>query len=383
MRVSGRVFLSAVLVFASIFSAYQAPTASAAQLTNRSLTLQANGTTGGSTPGGVVNHQFQFTIPTTANIGSIRFEYCTTAADAPLDNCVIPPGLVTTAAAAGTQTNVSGFTINNTTAGVPYLTRTAASVTGGTVATLQLVGITNPTIPVSAGSNSFYVRISTHASSDATGPAIDTGSVAASVANQIQLEGVMPESLIFCTGRTIGFIATTTVPDCASATTGVIQFDRLFAPDDTAIATSQMAASTNAQYGYVITVHGSTLTSGGNTIAPMATAGNSTKGTAQFGMNLRANTAAASTPAVGSEIAQASDGVDYKGTAIGDYSIVDQFKFASGNIVADSSYVAAGPPTLGPTSGQVYTASYIVNVPGNQLPGTYTTTLTYICTPTF
>ena len=383
MRVSGRVFLSTMLVLATVINAYQAPSASAATLTSRSLTLQANGTTGGSTPGGVVNHQFQFTIPTAASVGSVKFQYCTTAADAPLENCVTPTGLVTTSATAGVQTNVSGFSIVNTTAGSPYLTRPAASVTAGTVATLQLVGVTNPTAPVTSGSNTFYVRISTHASTDATGPAIDSGTVAASVANQIQLEGFMPESLIFCTGQTIGVIATTTVPDCSTATTGVIQFDRLFSPNDTAIATSQMAASTNAQFGYAITVNGPTLTSGGNTIAAMATAGSSTKGSAQFGMNLKANTAAASTPAVGSEIAQASDGIDYKGTAVGDYAVVDQFKYATGNIVADSSYVTAGPPTLGPTNGQIYTASYIVNVPGNQLPGTYTTTLTYICTPTF
>lgn len=383
MRVSGRVVLSAILVLATFISGYTAPDAHAASLTNRSLTLQANGSVGGSTPGGIVNHQFKFTIPTGGNIGSIKFQYCTTAADAPLQSCVTPTGLVTTAATIGTQTNVAGFDINKATAGAPYLTRTAANVTAGTIATLQLVGVTNPTSPVTPGSNTFYVRISTYASTDASGTAIDSGTVAASVATQIELSGIMPESLIFCTGKTIGVIAATTVPDCTTATPGNIAFDRLFSPNDTAIATSQMAASTNAQYGYSITVNGPTLTSSGNTIAAMTGGGASTRGSAQFGMNLVANTAAASTPAVGSNIAQASDGIDYKGTPTAGYNTVDSFKFTSGETVAESSYVTAGPPALGPTNGQIYTVSYIVNVPGNQLPGTYTTTLTYICTPTF
>ena len=44
---------------------------------------------------------------------------------------------------------------------------------------------------------------------------------------------------------------------------------------------------------------------------------------------------------------------------------------------------APARPDLVPHEAQVYTASYIVNVAGNTYAGTYTTTLTYICTPTF
>jgi hypothetical protein len=100
-------------------------------------------------------------------------------------------------------------------------------------------------------------------------------------------------------------------------------------------------------------------------------------------MNLRANTTATSTVAVGTDLTAASDGVNLKGQALGGYSTVDQFKFVSGDSVANSAYDGASNNTLGPTNSQVYTASYAVNVAGNQLAGTYTTTLTYICTPTF
>ena len=59
MRVRGRLLLlCGIFVFATIANAFQAAPLSAAQITNRSLTLQPEGTTGGSTPGGVVNHLF-------------------------------------------------------------------------------------------------------------------------------------------------------------------------------------------------------------------------------------------------------------------------------------------------------------------------------------
>jgi hypothetical protein len=57
---------------------------------------------------------------------------------------------------------------------------------------------------------------------------------------------------------------------------------------------------------------------------------------------------------------------------------VDKFRFVSGESIADS-----GNAVLGASDSQIYTNSYMVNVPGSQAAGTYTTTLTYICTPTF
>jgi hypothetical protein len=137
-----------------------------------------------------------------------------------------------------------------------------------------------------------------------------------------------------------------------------------------------MAASTNAQFGYSITVQGATLTSGSNTIAPMTAAAVSTKGTGQFGMNLVANT----TPVIGANITTASNGTDLKGRALAGYDTADTFKFTANTATPIADSAQGG---VGPTNGQTYTVSYIVNVPGNQLPGTYATTLTYICTPTF
>ena len=343
---------------------------SADQITLRSLTLQAGVTDGGSKPGGVVNHLFAFTLPSVGNtnVGSVQFLYCTTAAG----SCTTPTGLVTTAATLGTQSGATGFTIVNTTNGAPYISRTAASVTANTAVTYQLMGVTNPTTT----NQTFYVRISSFASIDTTGGATDTGNVAASTASQIVLTGTMPESLVFCTGATVGL--TGGVPDCATATSGAISFNQLFSPTDTATATSQMAASTNAGSGYNVTVNGPTLTSGSNTVSGMGASTTGIRGTSQFGLNLRSNTVATSTPAVGTEVAPVANGTNYRGQAITGYNGVDNFKFTTGDSVANS---ANGGP--GGSDAQIFTLSYIVNVPGSQPAGTYTTTLTYICTPTF
>src|SRR5687768_1473272 len=96
-RTLSLLLLISVLSFSMLAGLFLPKSASAAQITARSLTLQAGATDGGSMPGGVVNHLYNFTVPTTANIGSIKFEYCTLAAGA----CVTPTNLVTTSATMG------------------------------------------------------------------------------------------------------------------------------------------------------------------------------------------------------------------------------------------------------------------------------------------
>jgi hypothetical protein len=366
--------LSVALVVLAVVAQTLTPTlAGAAQITLRSLTLVANGTTGGSLPGGVVHHAYAFTLPGGSNVGSIKFEYCTTPADTGVLTCITPTGLTTTSATLSSQTGATGFTMVNTTNGAPYITRTAASVGATTAVTYQLNSITNPS---AVNGETFFVRISSYLATNATGSAIDSGSVAAATSRSIDLTGTMPESLVFCAGATVS--TTVGVPDCSTITTGAVAFNNLFSPTDTATATSQMAASTNAGSGYVITVNGPTLTSGANTITAMGTNGLGSNGISQFGLNLRANTVLTSTIAIGTEVAAAANGTNYRGQAFTDYNVVDQFKFVTGDTVARSDNGG-----LGGSDAQIFTASYIVNVPGSQPAGTYTTTLTYICTPTF
>lgn len=369
MRLDAKLFrisTSVVLIAATIIPLFLSNDTYAAQITNRTLTLQDGATDGASKPGGVVKHLFSFTIPTSGTIGSIKFQYCMIA----VGTCDMPADLVTTAATLTNETGVTGFTMVNATNGSPYLTRGAASGSGAV--SYQLSNITNP----STTNQSFFVRITTYTATNATGTPVDSGVVTASTATQIELTGIMPESIIFCTGATVG--TTSGLPDCSKASAGVVDFNQLFSPSDTATATSQMSASTNSTNGYVIKVFGTTLTSGSNTIPAMTSSAFGVRGTGQFGMNLVLNSVATSTVAVGADIAPVSNGTDLRANPTVDYGTIDKFKFVSSDTIANSDNGGAGP-----TNSQIYTASYIVNVAGSQVAGTYTTTLTYVCTATF
>ncbi len=384
-RVVGLLSLAGLLSLQFLFSI---PAYAANQITDRSLTLVANGTTGGSMPGGIVTHLFDLKIPTGAGVRSVKFEYCTTAADVGTLTCTAPPNMdASTATLGGPEFGLTGGTMKHVVgseANAYYIQYASASaLAANSEVKFTINNVKNPYGYKSDGTTpepnyTFFVRVTTYASTDATGTAIDGGTVTASTATPIQLDGTMPESLVFCTGGTIG--QTANVPDCATATSGIIHFNQLFSPTDTAIATSQMAASTNAGAGYVITVNGNTLTSGSNTISGMSAAANSLKGNSQFGLNLRANTvaAAATFPLTSAEVAPAPNGTNYRGEPATGYGTPDSFKFATGDVVADSYNGAPGG-----TDAQIFTVSYIANVPGSQPAGNYSTTLTYICTPTY
>jgi len=423
--------------------------AASSQITNRKLTLESTTSTGGSLAGGTVNHMFSFKLNSAASIGTMVFQYCTTAAAvAGGIDCVAPSGVDTSGATLGANTGLTGWTtplspqqgwddandsVHNA---VELNMSTAVSTTAGEAVTVELDNIINPTTP----NQTFFVRIWTFTATSITfnpadgtpldsADAADSGTVAASTARAIQLSGTMPESLVFCTGHYIDISGVTGLPDCTTATSGSVSFNQLFDPNTTSWATSQMAASTNAGSGYAITVSGHTLESGSNQITPLTTANVSIPGTSQFGMNLiddyaptvtqtAANGGAAivTDPTIGNGSADPihyyeSDGVtaDPNGGKI--FPVSDGTNFfanqATGGFkgqgdltnnhpeylfntdITDSSVilntVAASDSsgTAGPSNSQRYTATYIVNVPGNQPAGGYSTTLTYICTPTF
>jgi hypothetical protein len=151
---------------------------------------------------------------------------------------------------------------------------------------------------------------------------------------------------------------------CESAAGNTIDLGVLD-PAETARGSSQMLAATNADFGLAITMQGRTLTSGNHTIAPMAIPSPSEPGTAQFGLNLRANT----DPFIGQEPSGAGIAIPEP-----DYNTPDMFAFGNGDVVANSPDA---------TDVRRFTVSYIANVPPDQQPGTYSATVTFICTATF
>jgi hypothetical protein len=326
--------------------------ANAAQITGRSLTL------GSSAPLASTSYTFNFTVPTTGTVVlSWEAQICTTPSGA----CSMPSGFVNSSSI--TQPtglgSASGWTGNTATAGSLRMSNAGNATNPSGSQTVIFNAVTNPSTP----NQTLYARMTTYSAANWTG-AIDTGTVAASTANQIQLSGTMDESLVFCTGTSI------TGTNCATASGSSVSLGT-FSSTATKTGTSVMAASTNSQSGYSITLTGTTLTSGSNTITAMGTQSAngapaaSSIGTSQFGLNLRSNT----TPAVGADLSGA--GIGTYGT---NYGTSNSFRFFTGDSVATSASA---------TDANAFTVSYIVNVAGGQPAGAYTANMTYICTANF
>lgn len=300
-----------------------------------------------------VTYTLSFSGGTTAMVGSIRLQMCQND-PFPGSPCTIPSGFDLSHAQLVDQLGATGFSIKTGTAqNELIMTRTPAPSSGG-LTTFTVAGVTNPTI-----GGTYYGRLETFASTDASGMSQDTGGLAISfVETDVSIKTYVPPFLEFCIGNLIEN------EDCATATGNYIDFGD-FSTTKASTGQTKMLVATNAEYGYSIAVTGTTLTSGTNVIPPLTVGTVSKPGTSQFGMNLRAN----ATPAAGEDPIGLG-----RGTPSADYNTPNQYKFASGDVIA--SY-------KGPDYRKVYTANYIVNIAKDQAPGVYVSTLTYIALATF
>lgn len=344
-RLAGISFILALLAFqissSSLFHVH------AVRLTDRRLDLSTSVV--GATN---VTYLFSFGITTPASLGSVELELCTND-PFPLTPCTAPAGLDMTGAILSNQTGEVGFSIDaSSTANKIVLTRAPSASTVQPVS-FTFTGITNPTLVAT-----YYVRLVTFASNDATGPFTDYGGIAWATTNNFNVNGEVPPYLHFCTGVTIPTY------DCGTATGSNIDFGNL-SPSATASATSQFLAATNAAFGFNVSIYGVTMTSGSNTIPALATQTFAAPGNGQFGINARANTI----PAKGSDPSG-------PGTAILDpnYATPDLYRFSDGDMIASST---------GTSDFRRFTATYIVNIDSAQPAGIYTTTITYVCLANF
>lgn len=321
-------------------------TAYGTSLPNRSIQVSDNRQSATS------NYVLRFALPATETLGSIKLQFC---ADSPLFDqpCTVPTGFDLSNATLVSQTGETGFTISNaTTPSLLILSRTPASTTATSVS-YTLKGVTNP-----SAAGTYFARLQTFATDDATGTENEHGGIALDINATLQVSATVPPYLLFCGGAQIdGF-------DCATATGNYVNFGNL-KPNTTATATTQLLAATNARSGYAIRVTGTTLTSGNNIIQAMTGTDVSRPGTNQFGMNLATNT----TPRVGS--APVGDG---SGKAASGYNKQNFYRFMPGEVIASTKTSDAY---------RKYTLSYIVNIAKDQTPGIYVTTLDYVCSATF
>lgn len=303
-------------------------------------------------PGATTDYTVSLTYTTETTVGSLDMLFCIDPI--PSEPCVMPPGLNLSGAVLAEQTGETGYSMHLVAPNHIVLSRTPA-VVGQTPSTYKFTGIVNPTFM----EHSFAIRLADYASTDATGPIIDLGSVTTQVTNSIIIETQVPPVLVFC-------VAAQVSPDC-STTNGVFYTDMgTLGPLDTLAASSQMAVGTNATAGYSIMVYGTSMQAGTSVITPLTTPSPSTLGVKQFGINLVANT----DPVVGKN----PDGDSGNAVATPDYAIPNRFKFVDGDKIASAPNVSLV---------RRFTVSYIVNSPPDLRPGVYTTTLTYVCTGHF
>lgn len=130
--------------------------------------------------------------------------------------------------------------------------------------------------------------------------------------------------------------------------------------------TTTFSVSTNAAAGYVVSISGNTLTSvtGPDNIDALASPAASSPGSEQFGINLVDN----SSPDVGANPSGGS------GTAATDYDTANNFKFVSGDTIAQNNIYS--PNTT-------FTISYVGNMSNITVAGNYAATLTLIATGKF
>lgn len=315
-------------------------------LPQRSLQLNS------ALPGAVTTYTLSFTIATPATLGSISLTFCS---NDPLmtDPCTIPTGLDVSNAVLSAQSGETGFSIGSgTTANQLILTRTPSASSAQPVS-YTLDNVTNP-----SSIGSYYARLQTYSTSDASGSETDHGGLAFAITNAIAISAKVPPYLLFCGGVSIPTY------DCATATGNFINYGNL-SSGTTASGQTQLLIATNAENGYTINYGGTTMTSGNNVIAPLSTADVSRPGVSQFGINLVQN----QDPAVGED--PQGPGA---GTLSAAYAQPNLFLFSPNDVIASSTTTS---------DYKIYTVSYVTNISKAQAPGVYDSTVTYVALANF
>jgi hypothetical protein len=322
-------------------------TAFAAQLNNRTLTL---GSSQGNTS---TTWTIQFDPSVTTALNGITFQVC----DAASGTCNIPGSWTNAGSAFSSLTyngsSQSGWALDNA-AGFLRIKNNASVATTASPIVATFNTVTNP----NTTNATFFVRILTYTGDDYTGQ-LDSGVVAASTAQQFTVSASIDESLTFCVGA-----SGITTSSCTGATGSTASLGTLSA-STTGSTFSQLGVGTNAGTGYSITVTGTTLTSGGNTISALGSRLPSAVGGEQFGINLRDN----ATPNVGTN----PDGAGTANPAT-EYNVVDEYKYVDGDTIVNKTSA---------DSFRRFHVSYIANIGTASEPGSYSTALTYICTAAY
>jgi hypothetical protein len=346
--------LVAVIVL-GLFASLAQP-AKAERFTNRSLYI--NSARASDTTFYILS--LQYTTP--AAIGSLKMMFCDTPF--PTLPCNAPPGLDVSGGTLASQVGESGFTITQQTTNSMVLSR-FPQFTGPGTSVYRFDNMVNPNgtpknpPELSGEKTNFYVRLTDYNSMDATGAYIDFGSVASMITSELEFYTQVPPILIFCAAGTIND------DECNDLSGDFVDFGELNS-NQTFYTKSEFQARTNATNGFAVYLSGKTFTSGIRSIPELTTPTASFTGVGQFGLNLADNT----TPDIGADPVGPGTNVVMNPQ----YATPNQFLFNNGDVLVTSDDV---------THVRKFTVSYILNIPADQPPGVYSTTVTYICVGSF
>lgn len=305
-----------------------------------------------SVPGATTSYTVSFRYMSPQVVGSVDMLFCTDPI--PYHPCDTPPGLDVSNATLSQQSGETGYSILSKSTNHIVLTRLPSMMTSGS-SSYTFDNIVNPTDTEQA----FAIRLRSHASTNATGPQIDFGSVRGQVTEGVVIETQVPPMLIFCVAQEVS-------DSCASTNDTYYTDMGTLSPDSTLTAQSQMAVGTNASGGFAITANGIPLSAGTSVIDGSETPTESKPGSNQFGINLVEN----NVPAVGND----PEGTWANAVASPDYGQPNKYKYVPGDVVAFSPNVSLM---------KKFTVSYVVNSSEDLKAGVYTTTITYIASGRF
>jgi hypothetical protein len=345
-RVPKQILPVAVVVMVASVFVLSSGMSYAANLIDRRFLLS------NSQVGATTTYMVNLTVATSGTLGSLQIMVCS---NSPLEveGCIAPSGFDMSSAVLSSQTGPGDFTILSATANTMIFSRPSSVVTAPQPISFQLTNVVNPN-----AAGSYYGRLLTYTSTDATGSRVDYGGLAFAITLNLSVNTYVPPYLAFCSALVI------TGLDCTQTSGDYINLGELSSAA-TRAGQSQLLVATNAADGYNIQATGNTLVSGNNVISALGTQLPSQAGTAQFGINLRANF-------------QPNIGADPIGPGVGQpvaaYGTPNRFMFVNNDIIVQALHA---------DDFRKYTVSYIANVPSSQAPGVYVSTITYVCTGNF
>lgn len=275
---------------------------------------------------------FNFTSKT---IGTVTFTHgASTGLESTETLAAAPSATAWGAVFSGTQNRV--LTLTAPTDGVGSAVVAASDKI---ILTYDSTNSTNPSTP-----GSYTIAVS--------GAFSDTGDIVVNILtdDQVSVSAVVDESLTFTiSDNSIGFGTLTAADD-------------FFATGDTNGSATETEAhtlvvGTNAANGYTMTVNGSTLTSGANTINAIGASNTaSSAGTEQFGLRMTASGGS--------------------GTVTAPYA-------AAGFAFDTAAFPDQVASATGASANTTYSVRYVGNITSSTEAGAYTSTLTYLATANF